>query len=494
MVLKILATLAVTVMSLTAIAQTAAQKKGLKTANIFIQGYNEQDYSKVRSRYSLLFKMLLSKKKIKQWMVPKYATYGKIISGPGDIKATNRNVTMTLKYANDPGKVENVGFYLTKTGKIIGMHVKSDNFIFIPPAQPVASAESEVDSILNKAFPGGFNGAVMYVSDDKTVYRKNYGFADLDARLPLNDSSVFELASCSKQFTAAAILKLQEMGKLSVEDSLSKFFPQLPYPGIQIKHLVWHTSGLPDYMSPLMKKKVDKTYCFNEDIITMLASGKYKKRFQPGERHEYSNTGYAVLASVIEKASGQSYAAFLDQHFFAPLQMTHTRVYNTRRTKGEVINNYAYGYVYNSKDKKYYLPDSIKGEKEFVTKLDGIVGDGTVNTTILDLVKWDRALRNYTILNKTSVDSAYAPGTTNAGKKLEYGYGVGVNTKDNTGKIISHTGSWPGYTTLIYRFPEKKQMLVILCNKEHPQNNIQLAARKITSLFIGSKELLSNAR
>ncbi len=478
---KTLAVLMLAMTPLYTFAQTEQNPKGLKVADKFITGYNEQNYTKIHKPYSLVVRVLMSKKKLKQWLAPKYQAYGKIISGSEDIKAQGRSVSMTLKYEKDPGQVDRIGFYLNKKGKIIGMSVKSDPFVFTRPAAGTNTAD-EIDAILRQAYPAGFNGAVLYAHDGQVLFERNYGYADMDKKIPINDSTMFELASCSKQFTAAAILKLQELGKLSVEDSLSKFFPQLPYPGIQIKHLVWHTAGLPDYMGPLMKKKVNKSYCFNEDVIDYLATGKDKRAFAPGERHQYSNTGYAVLASVIEKASGMSYANFLEEYFFKPLNMTHTRVYNTRRTKGEVIDNYAYGYVYVKG--KYLLPDSAKDYKGYITKLDGIVGDGTVNTTVYDLVKWDEGLRNHTVLSSASLDSANVSGYTNSGKRFDYGYGVSVNKHDVTGKIISHTGGWPGYQTVIYRFPDKKQMLVLLCNKEHPDSQMQMAARKISSLFI----------
>ena len=274
------------------------------------------------------------------------------------------------------------------------------------------------------------------------------------------------------------------MGKLSVDDSLQKFFPQLSsYPGVKVYHLVHHTGGLPDYMNALASKKWKSKHCYNSDIITWLATKKPKAEFAAGSKYEYSNTGYALLSSIIEKASGMSYNEFLQQQFFTPLGMTHTRVYNTRRTKREVIPNYAYGYVYTKKDNAFHTPDSLKSHN-YVIKLDGITGDGTVNTTAQDLIKWNIGLNQHSILSPTSLDSAYAEATLNNGRKKNYGYGVQVEHRDNVGLIVAHTGGWPGYSTLIYRFPENGKMLVILASKDAEGNNIVEAARKITSLFV----------
>ena len=343
-----------------------------------------------------------------------------------------------------------------------------------------------IDSILNSTFPRGFNGAILFTSNDSVVFKNNYGYSNFKKNIPLNDSSVFDLASCAKQFTAVAILKLQEMGKLSVSDSLRKFFPELPYNNVTIKQLLTHTSGIPDYVNLLQRNKIKMgAFLYNADLISYYSKEKIKADFPSGKKYRYSNTAYAFLASIIEKASGMSYGDFLKKYIFEPLGMNHTLVYNTRWTKGETIPNYAYGYIFSKKDKKYYLPDTIK-DYSFVVS-DCILGPKGVNTTIMDLIKWDKALLNNTVLTMESINDAYTFAKTNSGEEFNYGYGVGIETQKDIGKIISHMGGIPGYHSIIYRLVDKRKMLVILSNKFSESDDLWSLAQKISGLFLNNK-------
>lgn len=187
----------------------------------------------------------------------------------------------------------------------------------------------------------------------------------------------------SKQFTAIGILLLEKQGKLGLRDTLRKFFPELPYKNISLHQMLTHTSGLPEYEYAMKSKWDQKTIAFNKDLINFLSREKLPVNFKPGTRWEYCNTGYALLASIIEKVSGLSYANFMAQYVFARLGMNHTRVYNTRRS-GERIENYAYGFVWSDSLKRYILPDSLR-DYNFVYYLDGIQGDGTINSTTREL-------------------------------------------------------------------------------------------------------------
>ena len=204
----------------------------------------------------------------------------------------------------------------------------------------------------------------------------------------MNDSSVFELASVSKQFTAMGIMICKERDLLSYYDNIKKFFPDLPYDNITVRNLLTHTSGLPSYEDQFEKNWDHKKIAFNKDIIDMLERHD-TLFFKPGTKWKYSNTGYALLASIIEKVSGMSYNDFMAKNIFQPLGMTHTFIYNTRRTTGKIPANYALGFVYSDSLKQYILPDSLP-KYDYVYYLDGIVGDGCVNSTTGDLFKWDR--------------------------------------------------------------------------------------------------------
>lgn len=472
----------------TAVNQPASEKETRvrKVGEDFIAAYNRQDFDAMRNNFSTILKAFLPKKAWSEGWRIKYAKYGAITTKPADLKATaGGSLIIPVGYALDTTKRENIRMYVSPKGSVQGYGMTTDPYAIYPVTISADRLSAAVDSVMAETFPKGFGGTVLFASEGHATFLKHWGYNDLRSKTPLNDSSVFELASCSKQFTAAAILKLQEMGKVSPDDPLQKFFPEVPYPDVKVRHLIHHTAGLPSYEAYLAGKKVKKPFVYNADVIAMLASRKADPQFAPGSTYEYSNTGYAVLASIVEKASGMSYADFLAQQFFTPLGMTHTRVYNGRRTRGEVIPNYAYGYVWSEKKKDYFLPDSLK-ETSYVIKLDGIVGDGTVNTTALDLVKWSVAMQTPgAVFSEASLQAISAPDTLTSGKTHNYGYGVDVRRTPNTELILAHTGGWPGYQTIVYRFPEKKKLLVILGNRESPEDNIVEAGRKLSGLLLG---------
>lgn len=310
-----------------------------------------------------------------------------------------------------------------------------------------------------------FNGNVLIAQAGKIIYQKSFGFKNFYTKEKLDVNSVFELASISKQFTAVGILLLNKQGKLNLNDSLRKYFPQLPYTNITIKNLLIHTSGLPAYEEEMAAKWDKKNIASNNDVISFLAKEKPSVHFSPDKKWEYSNTAYVLLASIIEKISGQTYNDFMRSKIFEPLQMKYSRVYNTRRSTKEIIPNYAYGFVYNDSLKKYMLPDSLVA-MDFVIYLDSISGDGTINSTTGDLLKWDRALKSHVLLNESLQKEMFAPQSTiDTLAKLYYGYGVMLG-KNQFGDFISHDGGWPGYATILTRYPAKDITFIILSNND----------------------------
>jgi CubicO group peptidase (beta-lactamase class C family) len=321
-----------------------------------------------------------------------------------------------------------------------------------------------------------FNGNVLVAEKGKVIFQRSYGYADFNTGRTLNDSSVFELASVSKQFTATGILMLRDQGKLALSDSLRKFFPELPYHNITLYHMLTHTSGLPDYEEHMNKGWDKSKIAFNNDMIAFLAKEKPPVDFPPGTKWEYSNTAFALLASVVEKVSGQHFSEFLDRSVFKPLGMNHSRIYNTRRSKKDTIANYAYGFLYNDMLKRYVLPDSIPA-LDFVRYLDGLQGDGVVNSTTGDLVKWDRAIRNHTLLNiETQREMLAGHELVDTANKYYYGYGVFIR-----GTIIEHSGGWPGYVTNLARDTEKDQTFIVLSNNASDASAIARALQEIMS-------------
>ncbi|MFN5168961.1 MAG: serine hydrolase domain-containing protein [Cyclobacteriaceae bacterium] len=309
-----------------------------------------------------------------------------------------------------------------------------------------------------------FQGSVLVATGDRIDYERQVGYADISTKRLIDRESLFELASVSKQFTATGILLLAEQGKLSVEDSLRKFFPELPYVGITLHHMLTHTSGLPDY-EEVIESHWDRTkIAFNDDVIRLLAEHRPAVLFKPGDEWRYSNTGFMLLASIIERVSGEKYGDFLKKNIFDPLQMTRTRTYNTRRS-GEVIENYAYGYIYDDSAKVLLLPDSVRA-RQYVYYMDGIQGDGVVNSTARDLLKWHQGLRDGKVLSPASLAKAYTDAILNSGKPVNYGYGWSVRTDSTNGRVVEHGGSWPGYGTFIRRYLDQDKVIIVLSNTE----------------------------
>ncbi len=319
------------------------------------------------------------------------------------------------------------------------------------------------DSLFNEAFQKDeFNGNVLVAENGKVIYQRSFGLADWKTGAKLNNESIFELASVSKQFTAMGIMILANEGKLSLDDSLRKFFPELPYTGVKVRHLLHHTGGLPDYMDFFGSQWDSGKIANNKDIIRLFAEHKPAIVFAPGEKWEYSNTGYAILASISEKVSGKSFPVFLKERIFEPLGMKRTLVFG-RRIEKTVPDNYAFGYVYAPVSKTYVLPDVDPRFRTLVYTLDGIQGDGTVNSTTGDLFKWHQALNTEKLVPRKMIEEAFTSGTVVSGG-TGYGFGWGLSNSKTYGKFASHSGGWPGYSTYIERSLEDDRMFVILQN------------------------------
>ncbi len=360
--------------------------------------------------------------------------------------------------------------------------------IFLLLLLPLSLAAQKDHAALLKQFLGGqhdyfgFNGNVLFAKGGKVLYRQHLGYADYNTKRMLNDSSVFELASLSKQFTAMGIMILKEKEQLSYDDNLKKFFPGLPYDNITIWHLLTHTSGLPEYETQFEKNWDHKKIAHNKDVIDMLKQANDTLFFKPGSKWRYSNTGYAILAAIIEKTSGMDYNKFMAKYIFQPLGMTNTFIYNTRRTDGKIPANYALGFIYSDSLKRFILPDSLP-RFDFVYYLDGIVGDGCVNSTVDDLLKWDRALYANKLVSKESLNEMLSPLVQESPRDstVFYGFGLMIQTTSSRGKVISHTGGWPGYGTLIDRWPDIDETLIMLSNNNIFTPQIRAGVESILS-------------
>lgn len=331
---------------------------------------------------------------------------------------------------------------------------------------------AKFDSLFSKLHQEDkFSGNVLIAENGKPIFQKSYGLAFREKGEALNSESVFELASVGKQFTAMAIMILKKQGKLSYDDSLRKFFPELPYYNITIKHLLNHTSGLPDYLDLAAQYWDSSKIMRNKEMIQLLADKKPAMLFAPGEKWDYSNTGYALLGSIIEKVSGQSFGRFMADNIYKPLGMNRSLVYQ-KRLEQRIIPNYAYGYVKDD-SRGYIMADSSAEVKSLVYSMDGIYGDGITNSTTPDLLKWDQALYTEKLVSKKMMEEAFSPGKLNNGANTEYGFGWFLRDNKDFGRSHFHSGGWPGYITWIERFPNSNKTVIILANAGNAMSKIK---------------------
>jgi CubicO group peptidase (beta-lactamase class C family) len=305
------------------------------------------------------------------------------------------------------------------------------------------------------------------------IFQKSYGLANEETQEKLNEKTVFELASVSKQFTAMGIVQLQKEGKLSYDDKVSEYIPELQkYEGITIQNLLTHTGGLPDYMQIASENWDRSKIATNDDIISLFQNLNPERNFEPNQKWEYSNTGYLVLASIIERVSGQAFGEYLNEKIFEPLDMKNTFVYR-RRFQPRKIDNYAEGYIYSDSLERKILPDEL-GDEFYVVYLDGIVGDGMVNSNLEDLLKWDRSLYSDRIINDQDREMIFSSCTTKDSSETDYGYGWMIDSTETFGKISFHSGRWAGYISYLDRHLDNDKTIIIVQNNSTPNSEMPI--------------------
>lgn len=327
------------------------------------------------------------------------------------------------------------------------------------------STRYKLDTYMQAAFKMGFSGNVLVAKKGKVVYQKAFGYSNLDTKTPLDNNSVFCVASVSKQFTAMAIMLLAEQKKLKLTDSLRQYFAELPYHNITIENMLTHTSGLPEYQLLMVHNWDHSKVAHNADLVKMLAEKKPPVFFKPGQHYRYCNTGYVLLASIVEKVSGEPFRDFVSRNIFKPLRMTSSRIYSAQGDHKDTISDYASGYFYSDSAKRFVAPGR-RGAYELVYYLSGLDGDGSVATTTGDLLKWDRAIKNHTLLKRADQDSMLAPHVLyDTLSKIYYAYGVAVG-KNELDNYITHEGIWPGYRACLTRYTGQDVTIVVLSNNE----------------------------
>lgn len=324
------------------------------------------------------------------------------------------------------------------------------------------SLQHSFDSIFSSN--ADFSGVVLIADHGTPTYFKAFGFRDFAGKIPMDTGAIFELASVSKQFTSMIIMMLEEKGLLKYDDSVSTYLPQLPYRGITIRHLLNHTSGLPDYQA-VMDKNWDKTkVAGNDDNIAYLSRYRPAAHFQPGARYEYSNTGYMLLASIAEKASGQDFIDLCRSWIFRPLSLSKTDI-RTKTDKLE-LTNMAWGHLFVPERNLYVHADSFPAFNYSIW-LGNRKGPGRISGSASDLLRWDQALYRNNLVSKKTLDEAYTPAQLNNGDTHSYGFGWILAQHPAHGKIVYHTGDNPGYRTIIVRLVDANKTIILLNNNEH---------------------------
>jgi CubicO group peptidase (beta-lactamase class C family) len=326
-----------------------------------------------------------------------------------------------------------------------------------------AQAADQVDSLMHD-YTGQVPGAsLLVVRNGRPILERAYGLSDLEKGIRADPSTNYRLASVTKQFTAAAILLLAQDRKLSLNDPVRRWLPSLPaaLDSVTLTHLLTHTSGIIDYedvMAPDTKVQVH-----DSDVLSLLES-QDSTYFKPGTKYRYSNSGYSLLALIVQRVSGKKFAAFLHDRIFQPLGMEHTVAFEDGIS---TVSNRAYGYA--NKDQKWTRRDQ--------SLTSAVLGDGGIYSSINDLAKWDAALYDARLLSDESRRLAFSPHVATGEPNESYGFGWYI-----TGETLWHSGETSGFRNVIVRYPARHMSVIILTNRNDPVP--YETALQIAGLFI----------
>ena len=313
--------------------------------------------------------------------------------------------------------------------------------------------ESQIDSLF-AAYSGSNvpGAAVMVVRGGKVLCAKAYGMADTEAKIPCSTNTNFRLASVTKQFTAMSVMMLAERKKLSLDETLLDFFPEFPAYGskITVRHLLTHTSGLIDYEDVIPPGTTIPV--LDRDVLRLLLKQDHTY-FEPGTQFRYSNSGYSLLALIVEKRSGQTFAHFLQQNIFGPLKMSGSLAYEEGLSK---VSSRAYGYSPTASGSGFERTDQ--------SLTSSVLGDGGIYSSVADLQKWDAALYTSKLAKKSTLNQIFTPGPQSENPGSRYGFGWYIGEYRGL-KEIWHSGTTRGFSTRIVRYPEKQFTVIILANR-----------------------------
>jgi CubicO group peptidase (beta-lactamase class C family) len=340
------------------------------------------------------------------------------------------------------------------------------------PRPAAAGPAAAMDAVLKAAYPADKPGAAaIVVKDGRVLFRKAYGMANLELGVPLQPDMVFRLGSITKQFTAVAILMLEEEGKLALSDPIEKFLPGFPTHGhlITIEHLLTHSSGIQSYtdMPGWMQDRIQA------DLKPLELIDGFKKepmQFAPGEHFRYNNSAYVMLGAVVEKASGKGYEAFLQERIFAPLGMKDAHYGSNEPLIPRRVSGYSEreGAVVNARYLSMTQPYSA----------------GSLAASVDDLAAWNAALDTEKLVKQSSLAKAWTPYATRDGKPTGYGYGWAISELRGR-RAIEHGGGIFGFSTYAARLPDDRVYVAVLANSDSPATEPGLVAKKLAAIAVG---------
>lgn len=319
-----------------------------------------------------------------------------------------------------------------------------------------------------------FNGTVALARRGEVLYRGCFGLADFAARRAMEIDAQFQLASVSKQFTAMAVMMLAERHTLDYDEPYTNYIPEFPYPAVTVRQLLNHTAGMPNYMYLMERHWEEETLPDNEDMLRMLVKHRPGLYFTPGRRFDYSNTGYALLALLVERLSGRTFGQFLEEEIFVPLGMWDSYLYSpsrNRRGERQVRGHHRYRRRWTA------TAETLHEE---------VYGDKGIYSTVEDMLKWDRALYRCSLVSPETLQQAFQPLTLRNGRQWQYGFGFRIEDHPEE-KVVFHFGRWNSFSTCIFRDLGTDYTLIMLSNVKR---NLDPLQRKIRALLPGEEERL----
>ena len=346
------------------------------------------------------------------------------------------------------------------------LYTSDFQFNSLSPQQSVFYANAVQDFYEHHLVKTGFNGAILVAKNGQILFERYKGYSNFVTKDTINEHTPFHLASISKTFTGMAVLKLWEDGKISLDDTLQKYFPQLPYYGITIKMLLSHRSGLPNYlyfMDSIWDKHKEMT---NEDVLHALIQHHPHIQNLPDRGFQYCNTNFMLLALIVEQITGEKFPDYMKQNIFEPLGMNDT-------------------YIFSIKDTADYIPTWSVSRPFLMDPYDCTYGDKNVYSTVHDLFLWDKSLYQHTFLKKSTLDMAFTPMSNEHRSMHNYGLAWRLFIK-NGDTVVYHNGKWHGTNTSFIRLVQDTATIIVLGNKEN-RNIYQ--AKQMEGIFNGKQEM-----